>query len=131
MRAGILSAMNPIANTLAGVAITVASQVAPEATRIERVDPSTLCHHEDLMLSIWQSQNLVWSLDYNRRPALLVVDGRSWLKLPLQTQASVALAAFCRVDAAEAPAALEVRDQGERLFGTVSAGRWHNRLSGQ
>lgn len=100
-------------------------------TFVQHEDPSAVCHNKDVILSIWQGQSLILSVDYNRKPAVLTVDGRRWLKLSSNIQTSIAFSAYCRLEATDGVGTLEVRDHGERLFGTVSRGRWQNRLTGE
>ena len=76
--------------------LAVSSSVLGAETRIERADPSVICHDEDMTLLVWRSQSTVLSIDYTRKTASLVVDGRRWLQLPQNIQTSIALSAFCR-----------------------------------
>jgi hypothetical protein len=116
------------ANILAVLTFAMALPASGAETYVQRQDPSTLCHNEDTTITIWHSQNTVLSLDYDRRPAVVTVDARRWLRLPANVQASIALSAYCRLHAADATADLEVR--GGSLYGTVSRGEWHNWLTG-
>ncbi|WP_312404270.1 hypothetical protein [Rhizobium sp.] len=113
------------------LSLAVSSSVLGAETRIERADPSVICLDEDMTLSVWRSQSTVLSFDYTRTTASLVVDGRRWLQLPQNIQTSIALSAFCRPAMADTLVVLEVRNQSGNLLGTVSRGKWHNRLTGQ
>lgn len=113
------------------IVLFVSSSALGAETFVQQADPAMLCQNEDATLSIWRSQSTVLSLDYTRKPASLTVDGRRWLQLPQNIQASVALSAYCRLEVAESSLSLEVRNQGGNLLGTVKRGAWHNRLTDQ
>lgn len=118
------------ASVVAIVVLSTAFPVLADETYIQRVDPSIVCHNQDVVMSIWQSQSTVLSMDYRRTPAALIVDGRRWLRLPSNIQSSIALSAYCRVSVTDAARQLEVLNQEGNLLGVVSNGQWRNRLTG-
>ncbi len=116
---------------IAVLVLSTAFPVLADETFIQRVNPSIVCHNQDVTIAIWQSQSTVLSVDYKRTPAALIVDGRRWLRLPSNIQSSIALSAYCRVSLVDATGKLEVLNQGGNLLGVVSKGQWRNRITGK
>jgi hypothetical protein len=109
-------------------------QAAPASGTETEVQPTPLptsCAEQDITVTVWKSQNVIYAVELERIPPTVIVDRRRWLRLPERLQLSIALASYCRMGAVDQTATMQVVDTGESLFGTVSRGKWKNRLTGK
>lgn len=115
------------------LAAATSVQAASASENKAVLQPATLenlCAEQDRTVAIWQNQNVIWAVELERRPPILTVNRRQWLNLPANFQASIALAAYCRLGAVDGAAEMRVLDGGGSLFGVVRGGKWKNRLTG-
>jgi hypothetical protein len=89
-----------------------------------------LCAEQDVTVAIWQSQHVIWAVELEKRPPTLTVNRRQWLSLSASFQSNIALASYCRLEAVDGTAEMQVVDTGGSLLGAVRGGRWKNRLTG-
>ncbi len=88
-----------------------------------------VCAEQDQIVAIWQSQNVIWAVELDRRPPTLTVNRRQWLGIPANHQSSMVLASYCRLGAVDGAAEMQVVDTGGSLLGVVRKGKWKNRLT--
>jgi hypothetical protein len=94
-------------------------------------DTNSQCHNEMVLLTIWQSQNLISYADYSSSTATLRVDSRSWLQTPAAAHQQIGLAAYCIVHSRYPEGKVIIVGSSDEDFGLAEAGIWHDRLFGK
>jgi hypothetical protein len=115
------------------LATATSVQVALASDNKAKLQPApvgNLCAEQDITVTIWKSQNVIWAVELEKRPPTLTVNRRQWLSLPASSQSGIALASYCRLGAVDGAAEMQVVDTGGSLFGVVRGGKWKNRLTG-
>jgi hypothetical protein len=115
---------------LAVTSIQAAAPASGAETVVQPTPPQNICAEQDVVVTIWKSQNVIWGVEPERRPPTLTVDRRRWLGLPASFQSTIALASYCRLGAVDGAAEMQVVDTGGSVFGVVRDGKWKNRLTG-